>query len=45
MNIGKAIRLFKVEPLQIPVPRRTHVVKQAGAPVDTRREPPVSTRR
>ena len=45
MNIGKAIRLFKVEPLQIPVPRRTQVVKQAVAPTDNRRDEPVSTRR
>jgi hypothetical protein len=45
MNIGKAIRLLKVEPLKIPVPRKSRQVEPAVAPVVTPHEVRATVRR
>ena len=45
MNIGKAIRLLKVEPLKIPVPRKSRQVEPAAAPAATPREVRATVRR
>lgn len=44
MNIGKAIRLLKVEPIQIPIPRKTRRREEAPAPTTERELQPTARR-